>query len=92
MTEERLKQLRHRFYWGACWSVLFGIASVTLLALVTDTEFWIQNIKTSPWAVRFALAALVLGPAVFVVSKLITKRQLDYKEAKRQYDNEQGKG
>lgn len=92
MDEETLKRLKRRYIWGVFWSVLFAAAAVTAIALVADTAFWTTVVKPAPTYVRVIIAALLIAPAVYIVSILITRRSQDYQDAKRRYESERTKG
>jgi drug/metabolite transporter (DMT)-like permease len=92
MSEENLRKLKRRYAWGVFWSVLIAVTAVTILAIAAQTDFWIESVKPAPWIVRFSVAAVLIGAMVYIVSHLITLRSQAYKDAKREFESEGGKG
>ena len=92
MNEETVKRLKRRYVWGVIWSVVIGVAGVTAIAWIADTAFWTNVVKPAPTYARVIIAALLIAPAVYIVSILITRRSQDYQDAKRRYESERTKG
>ncbi|MCG8547865.1 MAG: hypothetical protein MJE12_27025 [Alphaproteobacteria bacterium] len=92
MNEETVKRLKRRYIWGVFWSAVFAVSAVAAIALVADTAFWTHVVKPAPTYARVIIAALLIAPAVYIVSILITRRSQDYQDAKRRYESEHTKG